>query len=54
LPYGVNKYSSYDEATKSFVKNSYETIVNVCGGGGRGDSCSARIVMDGFKINYDW
>lgn len=52
LPYGINRWHSYDKTTNNYKKNTKEEIYAACGEGSRGDACGARIVIDGFKINY--
>lgn len=53
LPHGINIESSYDEKTNRFEKNTLEKIQANCNkNGGPGWFCSARIIQDGFKMNY--
>jgi len=53
LPTGING-SDFDSEAGEYTKNTYEVIKSSCADGGSGLDCSALIVMDGFKINYDW
>lgn len=50
LPVGVNKLGTYNEETKSFKKRTPEKIIQACVN--TGWECNARILMDGFKMNY--
>lgn len=44
---------AYDEASKSYVKRTYEEINQLCQSGGTNAwFCAAKVVADGFKINY--
>lgn len=52
VPYGIYLEDSYDEETKNFKRVPSEEINQECGGGGVGIYCAARILQDGFKINY--
>jgi len=52
LPRGINDNSSFNEARKSFTKSDIEQIISNCNENGSGNFCGARIVSDGFKINY--
>jgi len=49
LPYYIN--DRYNEETNSYAKLDYETISKGCTGGS-GWSCGAKILLDGFKMNY--
>jgi len=48
LPHGV--YGSYNTESKSYEKQSVEKIDTDCTSGGW--TCAAKIVSEGFKINY--
>ena len=50
LPHGVN--GGYDSQAGKYKKLTEEEIIQNCGGGGNGGTCAARVVADGFKINY--
>jgi len=52
LPHGVNSDVKYNEDTKTYTKNSKETILQSCTTTGQGGFCAARVVIEGFKINY--
>jgi len=44
--------SGYDENVKKYVRRSYEEIKEDCKNSDSGNSCTALVVADGFKINY--
>jgi len=50
LPYGINIVGEYDEQTKSFKKRTAEEINSSCPASNA--RCAARIIQEGFKINY--
>jgi len=50
LPFGIN--DTYDEDKGKFNKFTNEEIINNCPGELAGWACAARIIQDGFKINY--
>lgn len=53
LPSGIYVNGTYNEETKSFRRYTHEELDMMCGGGkGGGFNCSAKIIIDGFKINY--
>jgi len=54
LPYGINLERSYNEATGSYTKLTEEQTNSKCGKGTSGDFCAAKIISEGFKMNYDW
>jgi len=56
LPFGVYKDRSYNEQTKSYEKYSKEELYASCADNKPADGvlCAARIIQDGFKINYNW
>jgi len=49
LPQGV--ITTFNSETGKFNKNTYEEILSVCIEGS-GASCGARIITEGFKMNY--
>jgi len=54
-PNGLIRAGSYDEETKTFEKIPLNQIhANCAGSQSNGALCAARVVLDGFKINYDW
>jgi len=52
LPLGIYKDASYNEETKSFTKRTVEEINEECERSGF--VCAAKIVLDGFKVNYEF
>jgi len=52
LPHGVYTGEAYNEETKSFPRTTEAEVYQNCGGGGSGWYCAARIIKEGFKINY--
>jgi len=52
LPLGVYKDNSYNEETGTFERLTSSKIDECCVSGG--SCCAAKIINDGFKINYDW
>jgi len=54
LPQGmVITAEKFNEETQSYTKRSYEEVNEACSSGGSGAwHCCAKVVMDGFKINY--
>jgi len=52
LPRGVYKWNEIDEETGEYKKNTYEQLLELCNPNQTGFSCAARVVADGFKINY--
>ena len=52
LPHGINVEGEYNEETKSFRKQTKEEIIAGCNPPDGLHHCAARIVMDGFKMNY--
>jgi len=53
LPHGINKAGAYDEGKMEFEKFSKKDIDTNCSlPSSQGWNCTARIVMDGFKMNY--
>ena len=53
MPRGVYKYDvAYDETKKEYTRRTQSTIDSDCSKTGTGWRCAAKIVQDGFKINY--
>jgi len=52
LPHGINKENSYDENSGSFTKYTTEEVEADCSESGSGWPCAAKIIQEGFKINY--
>jgi len=50
VPYGVNK-NAFNEETGEYEKYTYDELIG-CETSSNPWNCTARIVMDGFKINY--
>jgi len=51
LPHGINQHT-YDESIQGYPKNTRETINARCNKNSDGFFCPARLLLDGFKINY--
>lgn len=55
LPHGIYFDKSYDEQTGNFERIGVgEEGLDACTKSGQGGVCAAKIIQDGFKINYDW
>ena len=53
LPHGVYNYqTAYNETTKEYTRRTQSDIDSECSKTGNGWYCAAKIVADGFKINY--
>jgi len=52
LPLGVNADKTYDEEAKTFTKKTLVEVSEECARSGCW--CAAKIINDGFKINYNW
>ena len=53
MPLGVyNNGSAYDETKKEYTRKTQSEVDSNCSKTGNGDYCAAKIVSDGFKINY--
>jgi len=52
LPEGVNRNATYDEESGSYTKFTPEEVLSTCHENGNGSNCAARIVSEGFKMNY--
>jgi len=50
LPVGINT-TTHNENTGTYKKASYEEISQRCTSG-EGSICAAKILLDGFKMNY--
>jgi len=50
LPCGINE-DTFNEETGEYVKPTPEEITNKCTGGSPW-ACTAKVVQDGFKMNY--
>jgi len=52
LPAGIYNFNSYNEETKSFTRMTQEELYANCNPQGGGAHCAARVIQEGFKINY--
>jgi len=52
LPVGVNYDASYDSQTGSFKKYTKDELDTLCTRKSNGWHCCAKIILDGYKINY--
>jgi len=52
MPYPNQKYSHNDMESGELVENDTEEIYRQCSENNAGFSCTTRIILDGFKINY--
>jgi len=51
-PLGFYNLNAIDDTTGFFKKRSLEEIYEACNANSTGSGCPARIVADGFKMNY--